>query len=128
MSRPCKKCSTHICCKCGKEKPLDEFHKRGRESNRRHSYCKDCLHDVQKRRWTERKKEAVKLLGGKCLICGYGKNYTAMVFHHRDSSKKSFDWNRLRLQSVSVMKNELKKCDLLCCRCHTELHNPDCLM
>ena len=35
-------------------------------------------------------KQAVKLLGGKCCICGYDKCIDALVFHHRDPSIKEF--------------------------------------
>ena len=36
------------------------------------------------------KKQAVKLLGGKCCICGYDKCIDALEFHHKDSSIKEF--------------------------------------
>lgn len=36
------------------------------------------------------KKQAIKLKGGKCEICGYDKCQDALVFHHEDPSKKEF--------------------------------------
>lgn len=36
------------------------------------------------------KKQAIKLKGGKCEICGYDKCQDALVFHHEDPSEKEF--------------------------------------
>lgn len=36
------------------------------------------------------KVQAIKLLGGKCSICGYDKCMDALEFHHQDSSIKEF--------------------------------------
>lgn len=54
-------------------------------------------------------------------MCGYDKCLEALVFHHRNPktkefglSKYPFGWDRLR--------GELDKCDLLCARCHIEVH------
>jgi hypothetical protein len=44
-----------------------------------------------------------------------------MVFHHRDPSKKDFEINATT-KAFSKMKVEADKCDLLCCRCHGEVH------
>ena len=34
------------------------------------------------------KKQAVKILGGKCCICGYDRCIDALEFHHKDPSIK----------------------------------------
>lgn len=110
------------CARCGEVKDKECFSKKTKTTY--HSYCKECLYLIQKNRWIKIKKEAVEYKGGKCIICGYNKNISALVFHHRDPSQKEFDWNRLRLRSKKTILMELDKCDLYCCRCHTELHNP----
>jgi len=67
------------------------------------------------------KLEAVQYKGGKCIYCGYSDCLAALDFHHRNPSEKqgagivshwSFDKN----------KSELDKCDLVCVRCHREIH------
>jgi len=67
------------------------------------------------------KKRAVEYLGSKCLICGYSKCLDALSFHHRDPGLKEF-----RLGSYAAgwekLQKELDKCDLLCLRCHAEVH------
>ncbi len=81
---------------------------------------------AQKKRSYERKLECVKELGGKCYRCGYNKNLAALQFHHRDPEIKEdvLDARSLSNRTIEWIKNELKKCDLLCANCHTEYHHP----
>ena len=69
-----------------------------------------------------RKDKLVELSGGKCKECGYYKCSRAMTFHHRDPSQKRFPLDKRTLQSKNWddILEEVKKCDLLCIRCHME--------
>jgi hypothetical protein len=70
------------------------------------------------------KAEVVKLMGGKCQVCGYDKCLGALEFHHKDEKGKKFALSKafvLRYSKEKILK-ELDKCDLLCCRCHREIH------
>lgn len=116
---------TKICSKCECEKSLDDFYFKKNE-NRHNSLCKECVYNLQKQRWLDRKKKAVELMGGKCCKCGYDKNYAALSFHHLDPSTKIHDWQTLRLQSWKNIIAELKKCIMLCGNCHAEVHWPEC--
>lgn len=69
-----------------------------------------------------RKLEAVKYKGNSCIKCGYNNCLAALVFHHRDPKEKEYDWSKMKKLKWSKVLIELDKCDLLCCRCHTELH------
>ena len=85
---------------------------------------------AQQKRGRQRKINLVKLSGGRCEKCGYGKNFAALEFHHLNPATKSF---QLDLRSLSNRKwdailKEVEKCILLCSNCHSELHNPDCLL
>ena len=71
------------------------------------------------------KLKAVDYKGGKCEICGYDKNLSALEFHHVNPESKEFavsvdgykySWER--------NQKELDKCILVCSNCHRELHNP----
>lgn len=74
----------------------------------------------------ERKRWAIKYLGGKCQICGYDKCNAALAFHHRDQLQKEFEIGGCGLEaSLERLKAELDKCDLVCCRCHIEIHHGD---
>jgi predicted nucleic acid-binding Zn ribbon protein len=108
------------CPKCLEIKNVCDFH--SSKSRKISSYCKKCLYILQKRRWRERKFQAIKLSGGKCIRCGYCKCLNALEFHHRDKSTKEMDWSRLRMVKWKTIIEEIKKCDLLCSNCHREEH------
>jgi len=101
---------SHICKTCGKEFKVKS----------RNTECTTCS---SKRIRGERKDRAIKDLGGKCLVCGYTKCKRAMVFHHKVIDEKemglSNNWGLSRLK----IENELKKCILVCNRCHEEIHD-----
>lgn len=81
----------------------------------------------QQLRGRERKIKLVNDFGGECEICGYNRNYAALTFHHIEPSKKSFplDLRHCSNKSWDSLLLESKKCQLLCIRCHVELHHPD---
>jgi hypothetical protein len=61
--------------------------------------------------------------GGKCLRCGYDKRIPgAYDFHHRDPEQKDFGISG-KTKSFEALKAEVDKCDLLCRRCHAEVHH-----
>ena len=80
---------------------------------------------VRKRRFKLRDM-AIAFLGGKCLrvSCGYHRFSGALECHHKDPNEKeqgfllrgtTYSWKRI--------KEELKKCVLLCANCHREVHD-----
>jgi hypothetical protein len=97
-----------------------------REWNRKHPEKKKIQYDNLKKRQQETKREFVDMMGGSCVICGYNKCLRAMVFHHRDSTQKKFSisgsfLSTKRLRDLCI--EELKKCVVMCNRCHEELHS-----
>lgn len=72
------------------------------------------------------KLQLVDLCGGKCEICGYNKNLSALEFHHLDKKTKEFELDATTLLSKSddELLSELLKCQLLCANCHREVHSP----
>ena len=110
---------------------------RGRQTK----YCsRKCKNDfgnnrfqsymAQQRRGRSRKLELVRLKGNTCGRCGYGRNFSALEFHHRnpDSKKFQLDLRSLSNRSWAKILNEAQKCDLVCSNCHKEIHNPTSLM
>jgi len=63
----------------------------------------------------------IKLKSG-CEICGYNKCPSALDFHHKNLEEKEFFISRLRTTRKDKLLEEIKKCQVLCCRCHRELH------
>ena len=91
--------------------------------------CKNKAHqcyESQKERGLNRKIEIVNKFGGKCSICGYKKNLSALTFHHKDKNIKEFklDMRSLSNRRYSKIEDELSKCILVCHNCHSEIHNP----
>lgn len=76
--------------------------------------------------WRRRaKKKLIAYKGGKCQKCSYREPYpTAFVFHHRDPTKKEFTIGG-KSMSFEKLRKEADKCDLLCVRCHAELHDEE---
>ena len=83
-------------------------------------------YDKQRERANFRKAELVRLLGGKCVKCGYHENYAALEFHHMNPSEKSFQLDARHIANTSkeLLMEEVEKCILLCSNCHKEIHHP----
>lgn len=81
----------------------------------------------QDRRALIRKMKLIMEFGGKCSVCGYNKNISALDFHHKESFTKSFQLDKRTLSNLSWdnILEEAKKCELLCSNCHREIHNPE---
>ena len=96
-------------------------------------YCYDCsgdstrsINETRKHQKTilrrSMKLQAIKLLGGKCSICGYNKCVNALEFHHKDPTIKEFKLGSGNTMSWKEYKNEALKCILVCSNCHKEIH------
>lgn len=84
--------------------------------------------DVDRLRKSRRKTFKLILVqefGGKCCICGYSKSVQALQFHHLDSEKKEFGLSAASNRSLNALREEAKKCILLCANCHIELHEKE---
>ena len=102
--------------------------------------CRQCKNEytnnkhqnyqAQQKRGRKRKLELIKLKGAKCNRCNYNSNYAALEFHHIKKGDKLFqlDLRSLSNRKWDVILSEAEKCILLCSNCHTEEHNPDCLL
>jgi hypothetical protein len=84
-------------------------------------------YENQKLRGLKRKYEIILTRGGKCELCGYDKNITALEFHHKNPDEKEFqiDVRHFSNSSLETLQKELDKCILLCANCHREIHHPD---
>jgi 5-methylcytosine-specific restriction endonuclease McrA len=84
--------------------------------------CRQCRVDSLARRRQERKAVLVAELGGKCVRCGYEKSIRALQFHHRNPEEKLFEMTVTSMtKPLDILRAEVKKCDLLCSNCHSEV-------
>lgn len=84
--------------------------------------CRDCATRKEAKKRTGLKDWAIGYKGGECQVCGYSLCSKALDFHHKDPSSKEFNITQFRKKDLEILKKELDKCILLCCRCHRELH------
>ena len=80
-------------------------------------YCYDCSGESSRSKNETRKHQktilrrsmkiqAIKLLGGKCSICGYNKCVDALEFHHTNPEIKEFKLGSGNTMSWKEYKNE----------------------
>ena len=83
---------------------------------------KERLYHQKKERLKRKKAELVKIIGGKCCICGYNKCNAALEFHHKGNKENSL---AKMIRDISKQKalKEIKKCILVCANCHREIHH-----
>lgn len=130
---------TKICGKCKKEKNIrEEFGIKA--SGAIQSYCRSCQ-NANTKKWYQNNKESHKkntykrnqekrrelrifvieyLRNHPCKDCGED-DIIVLQFHHRRSSRKINSIATLitNATSLRVLKEEIKKCDVLCANCHT---------
>jgi len=87
-----------------------------------HTRCKNCHNKLTIDRGRKNKGLYIEYKGGHCERCGYDKCYSALDFHHLDSSKKDLNFTSMRYWDMVRAKKELDKCLLLCSNCHREKH------
>jgi len=75
------------------------------------------MNDYMKKRYRNRKDEAIVFLGGKGVDCGSKEN---LELDHKDRSQKEFDLSKIWSGSKIKYYEELNKCQLLCYACHKE--------
>ncbi|MEX0932321.1 MAG: hypothetical protein WDZ61_00295 [Parcubacteria group bacterium] len=95
-------------------KNFDDYQGRGR------TRCGSCNTKIRRFR---AKSAAIKQLGGKCMKCGWRGNQAALQFHHNDSKGKEFAIGNVANKSWDSIKQEMKKCSLLCANCHAIEHS-----
>jgi hypothetical protein len=92
------------------ERNREQLLERQAEKNRRFA--------ENRRKWLVDYKKTLK-----CTRCG--ENHPAtLIFHHRDSSEKSFEiGNALKLGvGIKRLLAEIEKCEVICANCHAKEH------
>lgn len=103
---------TTVCKLCGNTFKEYDYRNRTR--------CGSCNTKIRRFR---SKAAAIKLLGSKCMKCGWTGNQAAFQFHHKDAKEKDFTIGNVANKSWNSIKNEMKKCILLCANCHMIEHS-----
>jgi hypothetical protein len=131
---------TKICCKCNNEKPIEEFSWKNKNLNLRRARCKTCMREQDngkyaideirrkkiretantKVKWNREYIQRIKKIFN-CRKCGE-KRWYVLDFHHLGS--KDIEISNLLHSSYSIqrIKDEIRKCIILCANCHREEH------
>jgi transposase len=84
--------------------------------------CARCGPARVARRRRKTKEILVAEAGGACRLCGYDRYAGALQFHHLDPAQKAFEFaGRGLTRSLAVLREEARKCVLLCANCHAEV-------
>ena len=57
-----------------------------------------------------------------CELCGFKNDEAKLGYYHNDDDQKSKWVSRLYTSPTETMGKEIKKCRVLCRRCHKKLH------
>jgi transposase len=83
--------------------------------------CRRCRVDSVLRRRARVRDVLIAEAGGACAICGLDAHPAALQFHHVDPSQKSFTIRNGDTRSLERMREEVRKCVLLCANCHAQV-------
>lgn len=90
------------------------------------SNCHRCQH-INENRYLSPAVRYVRNLkkNSKCKYCEENR-WTALEFHHRNPDEKLFSIGamveKINKKNIDVLKQEIKKCDIICTACHRTLH------
>ena len=86
--------------------------------------CKRCRSEAVVRHRQKVKTTLIAEAGGRCVICGYARNARALQFHHLDPSEKRLGLSSQGVTySLEALRDEARKCVLLCANCHAEVED-----
>ena len=84
--------------------------------------CKRCRSERVSQTRRNNKQKLIEDFGSKCLCCGYDKFNGSLHFHHLDPKTKLFGLSESGIcKSLARMREESKKCILVCANCHGEI-------
>lgn len=86
--------------------------------------CRKCRATRVAVRRRQNKEALAQEAGGKCVRCGYDTFIGALQFHHLDPDEKQFGLAQNgSTMSLDALRDEAKKCILLCANCHAEVEH-----
>jgi transposase-like protein len=83
--------------------------------------CRRCRTAAVVRRRALVRATLIAEAGGRCMRCGYDEHPSALQFHHLDRATKAFNLRDGDTRSLSRMRDEARKCVLLCANCHAQV-------
>ena len=123
-SQKCYNIVMKLCKYCNKYFPESDFGIAGtiRDKTYRRLKCKFCYSKTKKLLKEKYQKilDAYKIKNG-CVKCGI-KDHRVLEFHHKSDKKFSIAYARYNHFGIERVRNEIKKCVVICANCHRILH------
>jgi hypothetical protein len=85
--------------------------------------CTRCVGEAVTRRHRKVKQTLVDEAGGACAVCGYARCLVNLHFHHVDPATKSFGLTVALGKGLDRLREEARKCILVCANCHGEIES-----
>lgn len=116
-----------------------DYRERNREKIRKQTRAyylenRDLIHQRKQERQFQYLLEWIEIIEDEgrrfeCKYCGYNENASAIEFHHRnpeEKEKKLSYWTNQKPtpERIKLLKEEIRKCDIVCSIHHKEIHNP----
>ena len=83
--------------------------------------CRRCDGEAVTRRKQRIRRTLIDEGGGRCAVCGYDRCVINLHFHHVDPTKKELRLGSDVGRSLVALREEAKKCVLVCANCHGEI-------
>lgn len=128
---------TKKCPRCGQIKNVKNFNKNKARKDGLSSYCNECQKEYSKYHYNTNKqtyfkknykyhKKKIEFINRYkqmcgCKLCGE-KRYWVLDFHHQSKNKEFHVTSDGRSYSFDKVKEEIRKCIVLCSNCHRDLH------
>lgn len=126
------------CCRCGVEKPYDQFHRNSLREDGLQSYCKLCKKGIDAEIYTrggeeykQRKKSRQRVIANRnsrllfeylqrhqCIDCGEKDPIVLEFDHVRGQKKYNIADLVRRYGSWETIQAEIVKCEVRCANCH----------
>ncbi len=129
---------TKKCCRCGQEKPCDQFAWKSQSANKRQSRCRECQKEMSdawyaankaKHATNVRRNQEKYVLRNQEFVLSYLKTHPCVDCGESDPVVLEFDHVRgaklcaiavlvCAPMSILVISREIEKCDVRCANCH----------
>lgn len=126
------------CISCGVEKHLNEFRRDKTKKDGVQPHCKSCARTYHKSVYIEKYSAKVSernkarhcmardMLNDyksnhPCMFCGETE-LVCLEFHHLDPTAKELSISQGKNGSLERLKQEIKKCIVVCSNCHRKIH------
>lgn len=139
MIELCNSDISKLCIRCAIIKSADSFHKSMKSKDGLSIYCKSCRAEIDKKSYEKsperryiikKRRDDVRRFNSNLLrrykamkgcSCCDERDPVALDLHHVNDDKEDSPSN-LKAYSTKTLKDEIRKCIVVCANCHRKIH------